>query len=469
MMSRLSFLLLFLALTGTIGNARPNIIYILADDLGYGDLGCYGQKTLKTPHLDRLAAEGMRFTRHYAGSTVCAPSRCVLMTGLHTGRCRVRGNGNMLLRAEDITLAEVLQENGYTTGCFGKWGIGHPPPRDDPNRHGFEEFFGYVNMHHAHNFYPEFLIRNGDRVALRNVTKPEWKVDDRLEGGSREGSGVATVKVDYAPYLIMDEAVAFIEKNRGRPFFLYLALNTPHANNEGGRDEELLDGMEVPDHGEFADQDWPNPEKGFAVMIRDIDNFVGQIRDALEDNGIEDNLIVFSSDNGPHQEGNHEMEFFDSNGSLNGMKRDLTDGGVRVPMIAHWDGKITPGETTNHLSGFQDIMPTLIDLLVLDTAKEIPTTGISFLPTLLGDDDAQEKHPYLYWEFQERGGKVAVTTGKWKLIKRGTLRKGKKAETFLFDLENDPGELSNVAKQFPDVVGELEAMMDAAHVEVGED
>lgn len=465
-MSRLSLLFLSLALSGTIASAKPNIIYILADDLGYGDLGSYGQKTLETPHLDQLAAEGMRFTRHYAGSTVCAPSRCVLMTGLHTGRCRVRGNGNALLKPEDITLAEILQENGYATGCFGKWGIGHPPPRDDPNRHGFDEFYGYVNMHHAHNFYPEFLIRNGERVGLMNVTKPEWKVDNRLEGGSREGSGVASVKIDYAPYLIMAEAIAFIEKNRDRPFFLYLALNTPHANNEGERDKELLDGMEVPEYGEFADRDWPKPEKGFAVMMRDIDDFVRRIRDALEDNGIGNNLIFFSSDNGPHQEGKHEMEFFDSNGSLNGMKRDLTDGGIRVPMIAHWDGNIAPGQTTDHLSGFQDVMPTLIDLIDIEAAKEIPTTGISFLPTLLGESEAQNEHPYLYWEFQERGGKVAVTNGKWKLIKRGTLRKGKEPETLLFDLENDPSELSNVAVRHPGVVRQLEAMIDEAHEEI---
>ncbi|MCB1066315.1 MAG: sulfatase-like hydrolase/transferase, partial [Verrucomicrobiae bacterium] len=247
---------------------KPNIVYILADDLGYGDLGCFGQKTLATPNLDRMAAEGLKLTRHYAGSTVCAPSRCVLMTGLHTGHSTVRGNGPALLKDEDLTVAEVLKGAGYATGCFGKWGIGNPPPRNDPNRQGFDEFYGYVNMFHAHNFYPPFLVRNGELERLENETKESWLIDGREEGGDKEGAGVAAVKKDYAPDLIANEAVKFIEKQKDGPFFLYFALNIPHANNEGGNDKEQQDGMEVPEYGEFAGKDWPNPEKGFATMIR---------------------------------------------------------------------------------------------------------------------------------------------------------------------------------------------------------
>ena len=438
---------------------------MLADDLGWGDLGCFGQKTLSTPHLDRLASEGMRLTRHYAGSTVCAPSRCVLMTGLHTGHARIRGNGNALLREEDFTVAELFQENGYRTGCFGKWGVGHPPPLNDPNRHGFDEFYGYVNMHHAHNFYPEFLIRNGRREKLRNVTKEVWRVKDRLEGGPREGSGVAKVKVDYAPYLIETEALRFIGKPSEKPFFLYLALNTPHANNEGGTDKEQRDGMEVPDYGEFAKKDWPDPEKGFAAMIRDIDNTVGKVLEALEEHGHAKNtLFVFSSDNGPHQEGRHQMEFFDSNGPLRGMKRDLTDGGIRAPTIAHWPGKVAPGTESDHLSGFQDFLPTAAELL----GAPLPGTidGISFLPTILGENNRQKEHDYLYWEFQEKGGKIGVVTREWKAIRRNTNRPGATPSLELYDLRSDPEELRDVSAEHPEVVKKLSRWMEDAHTDI---
>lgn len=438
---------------------KPNIVFILADDLGYGDLGCFGQETLATPHIDRLAAGGMKLTRHYAGSTVCAPSRCVLMTGLHTGHCTVRGNNEVVLGPGDVTIAMRLREEGYRTGCFGKWGVGNPPPRTDPNDFGFDEFFGYVNMFHAHNFWPEFLIRNGEIEKLGNELDDSWKADERYAmGAPREGAGVAKVKKDYAPHLITDEAIRFLEDSAGGPFFLYFALNMPHTNNEAGR-APWNDGMEVPDHGPFAGKDWPDPEKGFAEMMRIIDGYVGRVVAKLEELGVAGNtLVVFSSDNGPHQEGGHEMEFFDSNGHLRGMKRDLYDGGVRVPTIASWPGRIEAGSESGRLSGFQDWFATFEDLAGLEASEEID--GISLAATLDGSEPESD-HEFLYWEFIEKGGRKAVTTAKWKAVQLDTLRERKPTE--LYDLENDPSETKNVAAEHPDIVKKLEGWIEGAH------
>ena len=472
---RLAFfaLAVFALLTAHSTNAnqqtslRPNIIFILADDMGFGDLGCFGQQTLTTPNIDRMASEGMRFTRHYAGSTVCAPSRCVLMTGLHTGHCSVRGNQGPGMPDEEVTVAEVLKSAGYATGCFGKWGIGNPPPRDDPNRQGFDQFYGYVNMYHAHNFYPPFLIRNGEVEKLRNVTKPVWLERPGNEmGGPKEGAGVALPesKLDYAPDLITDEALKFIDAQTASdaPFFLYHAVNVPHANNEGGSDPDQKNGMEVPDYGEFSDRDWPEPEKGFAAMIRNIDRDVGRILDRLVTHGIDENtLVIFSSDNGPHAEGRHEMEYFDSNGKLRGMKRDLFDGGVRVPMIARWPGKVAAGAESDHLSGFQDFLPTFAELAGQLQAVE-RTDGLSMVPTLTGAAKAQKKHDYLYWEFLEKGGRRGVVTEKWKAL-RLDVDKNPNAPVQLYDLENDPSEMTDVAAQHPDVVKRMTAWIATAH------
>jgi len=444
------FLLSSTASRDAVAAEKPNFIYILADDLGYGDLSCYGQKTLKTPNLDRMATEGMRFTRHYAGSTVCAPSRCVLLTGLHSGHARIRGNSPGLLTDEDLTVAQVLRRAGYRTGCVGKWGVGNPPPLDDPERRGFDFFYGYISMWHAHNFYPEFMIRNGERAPLRNVVPEKWKNSD--------GRGVATKKRDYAPDLITDEALGFIERNRERPFFLYYAMNVPHANNEGGRA-----GMEVPDHGPFADQDWPEPEKGFAAMIRNIDRDVGRVLSKIEELGLaEKTLVIFTSDNGPHQEGGHMMPFFDSNGPLRGKKRDLHEGGIRVPMIARWPGRIKPGDATDLISGFQDIFPTLTDLAGVDTPE---TDGISMAPTLLGLPDQQKKHPHLYWEFYEQGGKLAVVKEDWKGVRLNVVKKPD-GPIELYDLSKDIGEENNVANQHPDIVADMAAIMEKEHVDL---
>jgi len=429
---------------------KPNIIFILADDLGYGDLGCFGQKMLATPHVDRMAAEGVRFTRHYAGSTVCAPSRCVLLTGLHTGHARIRGNSPGLLTDEDVTVAEVLKGAGYATGCVGKWGVGNPPPLDDPARRGFDEFYGYISMWHAHNCYPEFIIRNGRREALRNEVAPRWKKTD--------GRGVATKKLDYVPDLITAEALRFIERHKDRPFFLYWSLNTPHANNEAGKG-----GMEVPDLGEFADKDWPAPEKGFAAMIRNMDRDVGRLLARLKRLGLDEKtLVIFTSDNGPHQEGGHREAFFDSNGPLRGMKRDLYEGGLRVPTIARWPGRTPAGRTSDHISGFQDYFATFAELA---GAKAPTTDGISMAPTLLGRPGEQKKHAHLYWEFLERGGKRAVLKGNWKAV-RQNVRKKPDGPVELYDLSKDLGERNDVAADHPRLVAELAAIMAAEHVDL---
>jgi arylsulfatase A-like enzyme len=433
---------------------KPNIVYILADDMGYGDLGCYGQKTLTTPHIDKMAAEGMRFTQHYAGSTVCAPSRCVLMTGLHTGHARIRSNGGGVMGDADVTVATVLGKAGYRTGCVGKWGIGHPVPESNPNDCGFDHFYGYANMWHAHNFYPSFIVENGKRVALRNVQMPQFK---RNKNG-KNGAGVAVEKIDYVPDLVHKQALSFIERNKSRPFFLYYALNMPHANNEGGR---VGRGMEVPDHGEYESKDWKTPEKGFASMMRRIDDYVGEVLARLKVLGLEKNtLVIFASDNGPHNEGHHSMKFFDSNGSLRGMKRDLYEGGVRVPTIARWSGRIKAGSLSKHVSGFQDIMPTLCELAGTPCPK---VDGISMLPTLLGRTDSQKTHAHLYWEFGGQGGKQAVLLGKYKGIRLNT-RKNPNGPIELYDISKDISEQTNLAGKNPKIVAEIAKIMKAQHV-----
>ena len=431
--------------------AKPNIIYVLVDDMGYGDLSCFGQKKLKTPNLDAMAASGIRLTNHYSGSTVCAPSRCVLMTGLHTGHCTVRSNGSVKLAADDITVAAVLKQAGYATACIGKWGVGRPG-LNDPNLHGFDYFYGYICMNHAHNCYPEFVIRNGKKVPLRNVRQAKWK------GRVPDGAGVAEKKVDFVPHLCQEEVLGFIEKNKSadKPFFLYYALNIPHANNEGGRN-----GMEVPSYGQYAKEDWPDAEKGFAAMITYIDGYIKAIFAKLQATGQDKNtLVMFTSDNGPHQEGGHKMEYFDSNGPLRGKKRDLYEGGVRVPTIANWHGVIKPGQSSDHVSAFEDIMPTFAEL---GGGKCPKTDGISLLPTLTGKG-SQKKHDHLFWEFYEGGGKKAVLKGKWKGIRLNTWKKPD-GPIELYDITKDLSEQTNVAAAHPEIVADIAKIMKAEHVD----
>ena len=450
-MFRISLVVLTIAFSQLFTNQAfadrpPNIIFILADDLGYGDLSCFGQSTLQTPNLDRMATEGMKLTRHYAGSTVCAPSRCVFLTGKHVGHGTVRGNGPGILSSDDVLISDVLKRAGYVTGCSGKWGVGSPPPLDDPNRHSFDHFYGYVSMWHAHNFYPEFLILNGKKSLLRNEVPERWKDGD--------GRGVATKKVDYAPDLIAQDTLDFVEKNKDAPFFLYWAMNVPHANNEGRNK-----GMEVPSWGEFENLDWPDPEKGFASMIRNIDRDVGRMLAHLKKLGLEENtIVIFTSDNGPHREGGHKADYFNSNGNLRGNKRDLYEGGVRVPTIVRWPGYVTADSQSDMVSGFQDWFATFSDLAGVTAEAH---DGVSLRPVLTGKGQ-QESHSHLYWEFLEQGGKQAVLKDHWKAV-RVNWNADPDSPIELFDLSKDEGEQTNIAASYPDIVAEMADIMKREH------
>ncbi|MBN1781023.1 arylsulfatase [bacterium] len=421
---------------------RPNILFILADDLGYGDPGCYGQQVIRTPNIDSLAAEGMRFTQHYAGSTVCAPSRASLMTGLHTGHTRIRGNheikpmGQYPLAETDLTMAELLQQNGYRTGLIGKWGLGYPGSSGTPNKKGFDYFFGYLCQRHAHNYYPEFLFRNADRIPLEG---------NRIADPRPDGAGVAVERTTYAPDLFVREALNFLETSGDKPFFLMLTFTLPHANNEAGDK-----GMEIPDYGAYAETDWPDAQKGHAAMISRLDRDVGTILEKLRDLGLEDDtLVIFSSDNGPHREGGADPDFFHSSGPLRGIKRDLYEGGIRVPMIARWPHQIQPGAVSGHISAFWDMMPTFAEAAGLPAPAAID--GVSFLPLLLGHPEKQREHKYLYWEFPVLGGRQAIRMGKWKAV-RLNVSENPDAPIQLFDLEKDIGETTDISGQHPDLI-----------------
>jgi arylsulfatase A-like enzyme len=443
---------------GTVAAAdRPNLIWVMADDLGYGELGCYGQKVIQTPHLDQMAREGLRFTQFYAGATVCAPSRSVLMTGQHHGHTRVRGNAGpanpqaQALRADDVTVAKVLQQAGYKTALIGKWGLGDVGAAESglPRKQGFDFFFGYLNQHHAHNHFPDFLWRNEQRETLPNVVTPVGEA----------GGGYATQAVRYADDMFTEEVLKFVVENRERPFFLYWSPVVPHANNE--RTRALQDGAEVPDYGPYADRDWPNPDKGQAAMISRLDSDIGKLLEALRREGLaEKTLVVFSSDNGPHNESNHSLARFQPAGPLSGTKRSLTDGGIRVPTLAWWPGKVAAGRESKHVAYFGDWMATAAEL-----AGTQPPPGIdsvSFVPTLLGQDTHQKSHEFLYWEFHERGfSQAALYQGRWK----GLRERDPRAPLALYDLSQDIGEKNNIAAKQPDLVARIDAYLKTARSE----
>jgi arylsulfatase A-like enzyme len=430
---------------------QPNIVYILADDLGYGDLGCYGQKVIQTPNIDKLAAEGMRFTDHYAGSTVCAPSRCCLMTGMHTGHAWIRGNARVPLRPSDVTVAELLKQAGYTTGIIGKWGLGEPDTTGIPNKQGFDYWFGYLNQRHAHNYYPEYLWRNEEKYKLKN------EVNHVIGGRDRTPGGVATKRVEYSHDLFAAEALRFVEENKDRPFFFYLPFTIPHANDEAGKK-----GMEVPSYRLYADKDWPDPQKGHAAMITRMDGDVGRLMDKIKALGLDEKtLVMFSSDNGPHKEGGADPAFFHSSGPLRGYKRAVYEGGIRVPLIARWPGKIKAGSVSHHVSAFWDFLPTCCQLVGIKAPGGID--GISMLPTLLGRGAQQKEHEYLYWEFHEQGKKQAVRMGRWKGV-RLNCAKRPNGPIELYDLENDLGEKHNIADEHPKIVAKIEGLMKTARV-----
>ena len=448
-----------LALACPLATAQPpNVIFILADDLGYGDLGCYGQQIIQTPRLDRMAAEGIRFTQFYAGATVCAPSRSVLMTGQHLGHTHVRGNAGQQdmivqsLRDEDVTVAEVLKSAGYATALIGKWGLGEIDQPGHPLNQGFDHFFGYLNQVHAHNYWPDFLWRDRGKVKLSNVVQ----LAERAYGGFH--GGWSTVRNEYSHDLLVDDALAWVGAHHQAPFFLYLALTIPHANNEGPAGTG--NGQEVPDYGIYEHQEWPEPDKGQAAMITLMDRDIGRLLDRLRELGVEDNtLVMFASDNGPHMEGGNNPLRFNPSGPLRGMKRDLYEGGIRVPFIARWPAKIQPNRVSDHPGYFGDLMATLAEAA---QAKLPPgTDSVSFLPTLVGDTRRQKEHEFLYWEFYEGSGAQAVRWGRWKAVRKPMF--GGPIE--LYDLSLDPGEKYNVARGHRDIVAKIEAMMKSAHVD----
>lgn len=423
-------------------NLKPNIILIVADDLGYGDLGCYGQKDILTPHIDSLAQSGIRFKNFYAGATVCAPSRCVLMTGQHTGRAYIRGNGPHALPDETVTVAETLKEGGYNTAAIGKWGLGLQGSEGIPTKQGFDNFFGYLHQGHAHNYYPTFLVLNEETVQLENVVPDERS----------SGAGVATEKKQYSHDLFMDSSLSYIDLYHDKPFFLYLPLTIPHANNEAGEA-----GMEVPSYGIYADKDWPEPQKGLAAMITRMDEGVGQILAKLEEHGITENTaIFFTSDNGPHREGGNDPDFFNSNGNLRGIKRDLYEGGIRVPLIVKWPKLIRGGKVSEHIAGFQDIFPTLATMA--DATAPADIDGISFYPLLSGQSRQQQSHDLLYWEFHERGGKQAVRKGPWKAIYFAGTQKLE-----LYNLDDDPEETNDLSGIDLMKTIEMKSLMEQSH------
>lgn len=427
-------------------NSFPNVIYILADDLGIGDLGCYGQKIIHTPGIDSLAANGMRFMQHYSGSTVSAPSRCVLLTGKHTGNAYIRGNKGVIhadglpfdwpLADSEVTVAEIFKEKEYQTACIGKWGLGGPGSHGHPNNQGFDYFFGYLGQRNAHSYYPKQLFENNSSVLL------DGKV--------------------YSHDLIMEKAFDFISKNASKPFFLYLTPTIPHAElivPEGelmGYDGKFHETPYIRKSGSYGSQ--PKPRATFAAMVSRLDRDVQRLVDLLEDKGLLNNtLIIFTSDNGTHTEGGHDPEFFDSNGPFKGYKRDLYEGGIRTPYIAYWPGVIPKASVSYHISAFWDFLPTMADLIGVNIPKGVD--GISYLPTLTGKGK-QKKHESLYFEFHERGGRQAIMKDGWKLI-RLNVGVPEKTTFELYNYFEDPGELANVASQCPEKVKELTALMDS--------
>jgi arylsulfatase A-like enzyme len=444
-----------------IEGSKPNIIYILADDLGYGDLSCNGQKNFQTPNLDKMAVGGMFFTQHYSGATVCAPSRSALMTGQHTGHTPIRGNkewqpeGQFPLEAKAITIAEMLKEAGYVTGAFGKWGLGFVGTEGDPNQQGFDEFYGYNCQRLAHNYYPGHLWDNQVKVVLEGNSGDKFEV--------------------YAPKLIHERALQFIEKNKDKPFFLFYPNVIPHAElllpeenlaefRGKFQPEKAFKGAEPGSEG-FREGPYgtqPESHAAFAAMVTLLDKQVGEVLAKLKELGLEKNtLVIFSSDNGPHQEGGADPDYFDSNGPLKGYKRDLYEGGIRVPTIAFWEGEIIAGSKSEHVSAFWDVLPTIADLTGIPTPENID--GISFLSTLLGKEE-QKQHDYLYWEFHEKNGRKALRKGDWKLVKYDVFDP-EKTTTELYNLAADIGEENNLAAGNPEMVKELQLLMDAARTD----
>lgn len=424
-------LVIYSFVTFSVADEKPNIIFIMADDLGQYDLGCYGQKNILTPNLDRMAAEGCRFTQCYAGAAVCAPSRSVLMTGLHTGHARVRNNssrvkgappgGRIPLRDEDVTVAEVLKSAGYTTGITGKWGLGEPGTGGVPNRQGFDQWLGFLNQRHAHTYYPEYIWRNEQfEIVQKNM-------------GRYEGQWIHDLFTDFA--------LDFIRQHRDEPFFLYLPYTVPHGR------------YEVPDDHPYSDKAWEVDARNYAAMVTRLDGDVGKIFVLLKRLGLDERTIVFfCSDNGA----TFTRAPIHSAGPLRGKKGNLYEGGIRTPMIARWPGRISPGRVSDQIWAFWDFLPTAAELAGVAPPPGID--GISMVPALHGKE--QQDHEFLYWETPSGGYRQAVRYGPWKALR---IRWGRPLE--LYHLGRDVGEQNNVAGRHPELAAELDAFMKASHVE----
>ncbi|WP_220763887.1 arylsulfatase [Flavobacterium sp. UMI-01] len=443
---------------GIQSGSKPNIIYILADDLGYGDLSCYGQQKFKTPNIDKLASQGMLFTQHYSGSAVCAPSRSALMTGLHTGHTFIRGNkevqpeGQYPIPKNTYTLAKMMKKAGYVTGAFGKWGLGFPGSEGDPVNQGFDVFYGYNCQRLGHKYYPDHLWSNRDSIVLTE----NKNLGNKL----------------YAPALIHEKTIQFIEQNKNKPFFAYVASIIPHAELVAPKEQmDKYRNKFLPEKafdGKFSKEELSKggymPQKeshtAFVAMIDLLDKQVGEIMSKLNELGIADNtIIVFTSDNGPHIEGGADPEYFNSNGPFKGVKRDLYEGGIRVPMIVKWPNKIKAGTKSNHVSAFWDVFPTFSEIIGVPSPKNLD--GISFLPTLVGNTKKQNNHAYLYWEFHEKGGRQAIRMGDWKAVRYNVL-KNPHAPLELYDLKSDLGEKNNIASKHPEVVAKIKPLFKEA-------
>ncbi|MEZ4905301.1 MAG: arylsulfatase [Spirosomataceae bacterium] len=417
---------------------KPNIIYVMADDLGYGDLSCYGQKKFQTPHLDRMASEGIRYTDYHSGSTVCAPSRCALMTGKHMGHAYIRGNGEIPLRDEDFTIAEYLKQNGYHTGVFGKWGLGLANNTGSPEKQGWNEFLGYTNHVHAHHFYTNNLWTiKGEKTIMQPI--------DSLR---------------HSHLYVMEAALDFVKNNQKKPFFMYLAITMPHAEVFAPTPESISPFLNPDKTSKFPETPFiqkagnyrsqAQPKANFAGMVTHLDRDMGRLMELLKSLQLDQNTYVFfTSDNGPHQEGGADPVFFDSNGPLKGIKRDMYEGGIRVPLIA-WGGKVKKGLINHDVLANWDFFPTAEELV--GGKKTAGLDGLSFANTLQGKP-MKKKHESLYWEFYERGFDQAVRVGEeWKAVKLSA--KGGKLE--LYNLKTDLGEEKDVAAQYPDIVAKAE-------------
>ncbi len=452
---------------------KPNIIFIYADDMGYGELGCYGQTKIKTPNIDQIAKEGIRFTDYYTSTPVCAPSRCQLLTGTHSGHSFIRGNyelggfpdsterGQLPLLPNTVTIGTELQKVGYTTGCIGKWGLGMGYSTGAPNKQGFDYYYGYYDQKQAHNYYPTHLWENGKWDTLNN---PVINVHRRLDPKTATQEDFDYYKgKDFAIDKMGEKAIDFVKQNKDKPFFLYLPFTIPHVSLQAPDSavaEYIGKFPETPYYGGQGYASTPYPLATYAAMITYMDSKVGEIMKLLKQLNIDDNTIVFfTSDNGTTFNGGVDAKFFESVGPYRGLKMDVYEGGIRMPMVARWPGKIKPNSETNLVAAHYDILATLLEI---GKAPAVPSDGISILPTLLGKSKKQTSHEYLYWEYAEKGGQVAIRLGKWKGVKVNLI-KNPKNKWELYDLVADESEKKDVAAQHPDILSQFDAIVKKEH------